>query len=116
MVRKKLDEPGILDEEDTPEKPKEEIGGKKMAETAGPKKAKDTIRNHQDKKLFRCKNCSDADGDVYVSWTEAIKVDPKAERTLILCPYCKGQFGVYSLDNPIDVNFEPKNLKQGSIK
>jgi hypothetical protein len=70
-----------------------------------------TIRDNKDKKLFRCKNCSDSDGEVYVSWNDAIKVDPNRDRTLLLCPYCKEQFGVFSLDNPIDINFEPKNLK-----
>jgi len=75
------------------------------------KKKQATIEDYKDKKLFRCKNCSDADGDVWVSWNEAIKIDSKSRRTLLLCPYCKNQFGVFSLDNPIDENFEPQNLK-----
>ena len=88
--------------------------GKKSEDKKAAKKneeKKPTIKDYKDKKFFRCKNCSDSDGDVYVSWNEAIKVDPKSDRTLLLCPYCKGHFGVFSLDNPVDASFEPTNLK-----
>ena len=73
-----------------------------------------TISAHKKTKLFRCKNCSsEAEGQVWWSWEEALKepVPEGEKRTLLKCPTCKQTLGIYSLDNKVDVSALPEELR-----
>jgi len=75
------------------------------------------IRDNQELKIFRCRNCSsDSDGEKWFSWKESLKESQvsadgkptKDGRALCKCPECKQSFGIFSLENGINMKVIPK--------